>query len=72
MAEKGEQQPRSLSVAFLKPIMDEDQAGAAINALKTQYENFDKVYGVCADERYSIDAIEGEGSFDELLTFVAQ
>lgn len=72
LAEKGEQQPRSLSVAFLKPIMDEDQAGAAINALKTQYENFDKVYGVCADERYSIDAIEGEGSFDELLTFVAQ
>ena len=72
LAEKGEQQPRSLSVAFLKPIMDEDQASAAINALKTQYENFDKVYGVCADERYSIDAIEGEGSFDELLTFVAQ
>lgn len=72
LAEKGEQQPRSLSVAFLKPIMDEDQAGAAINALKTQYENFDKVYGICADERYSIDAIEGEGSFDELLTFVAQ
>lgn len=72
LAEKGEQQPRSLSVAFLKPVMDEDQAGAAINALKKQYENFDKVYGACADSRYAIDAIDGEGSFDELLAFVAQ
>ena len=72
LAEKGDQQPRSLSVAFLKPVIDEDQAVAAINALKKQYENFDKVYGDCAAERYAIDAINGEGNFDELLTFVAQ
>ena len=72
LSEKGDQQPRSLSVAFLKPVIDEDQAVAAINALKKQYENFDKVYGDCADERYAIDAINGEGNFDELLTFVAQ
>ncbi|WP_372740047.1 type I-E CRISPR-associated protein Cas7/Cse4/CasC [Neptunomonas sp.] len=71
LAEKGEQQPRSLSVAFLKPIMDEDQAGAAIKALKQQSVNFDKVYGACADTRYAIDAIAGEGSFADLLAFVA-
>lgn len=71
LAEKGEQQPRSLSVAFLKPVMDEDQAGAAIKALKQQAENFDKVYGACADRRYAIDATAGEGSFADLLTFVA-
>ena len=43
LAEKGTQQPRSLSVAFLKPVTDEDQATAAIAALQLQAENYDKV-----------------------------
>lgn len=72
LAEVGEQQPRSLSVAFLKPVLAEDQAFEAIAALEKQVENMDKVYGVCADKRYSINAIEGEGSFAELSQFVAQ
>lgn len=72
LAEKGEQQPRSLSVAFLKPIQDEDQAGSAIAALTRQVENFDKVYGACADSRYEINAMTGEGSFAELSEFVTQ
>src|SRR5690554_3110258 len=72
LAEKGTQQPRSLSVAFLKPIVDEDQATAAIAALQLQADNFDKVYGACADERHAINAIQGEGSFDELAQFITQ
>lgn len=71
LAEKGPQQPRNLSVAFLKPINDHDQATAAINALQKQVENFDKVYGDCADDRYQFNAIAGEGSLAELLEFVA-
>ncbi|MBD2809417.1 type I-E CRISPR-associated protein Cas7/Cse4/CasC [Xenorhabdus sp. Vera] len=70
LAEKGEYQPRSLSVAFLKPIEGEDQANSAILALKNHVENFDKVYGACADTRYSISAVTGEGSFAELVQFV--
>lgn len=72
LAEKGEQQPRSLSVAFLKPIQDNDQATAAISALQKQVENMDKVYGECADERYQINVFEGEGTLKELLEFVAK
>jgi len=72
LAEKGEQQPRSLSVAFLNPVTEADQASAAIQALTNQVENFDKVYGACADARYSINAVSGEGSFTELSDFVAQ
>lgn len=72
LAEKGTQQPRSLSVAFLRPVNDEDQASAAIAALQLQADNFDKVYGACADERYAINAIQGEGSFDELAQFITQ
>ncbi|WP_421855506.1 type I-E CRISPR-associated protein Cas7/Cse4/CasC [Marinomonas sp.] len=72
LAEKGEYQPRSLSAAFLKPIAAGDQAVDAIKALTKQAENFDKVYGECAETRYAIDAVNGEGSFEELKAFVAQ
>jgi CRISPR system Cascade subunit CasC len=71
LAEKGAQQPRSLSVAFLKPVTDDDQAFAAIQAIETQTNNFDAVYGECADSRYAINAVEGTGTLKELLEFVA-
>lgn len=70
MVEKGEQQPRSLSAAFLKPVKGEDQAAEAIKALNRQADNFDKVYGQCADSRYAINAVDGEGSFEALQAFV--
>ncbi|PHM50661.1 type I-E CRISPR-associated protein Cas7/Cse4/CasC [Xenorhabdus miraniensis] len=72
LAEKGEYQPRSLSVAFLKPIYGEDQATDAITALEEQKDNFDNVYGACADTRYSINAVTGEGRFTELVQFVTE
>ncbi|MBM7454225.1 CRISPR system Cascade subunit CasC [Oceanisphaera litoralis] len=71
LAEKGEQQPRSLSVAFLKPIVGENQAEDAVQALQRQVDNFDKVYGACADDRYTVNALEGEGNFEQLKAFVA-
>ena len=72
MAEKGQQQPRSLSVAFLKPINDQDMATAAIDAISKQAANFDKVYGACAESRYEVNAMIGEGSFAELCQFVTE
>lgn len=71
LAEKGDQQPRSLSVAFLKPITGENQAEDAVLALQQQADNFDKVYGTCADARYAVNALEGAGSFEQLKTFIA-
>lgn len=70
MAEKGPQQPRSLSVAFLKPVQSQDQAAEAIQRLEAQIEKFDRVYGECADQRYAINAEVGNGTFDELMTFL--
>jgi len=49
LAEKGEQQPRSLSVAFLKPIESRKYDDDSIAAIKKHQENMDKVYGSCAD-----------------------
>ena len=70
LAEKGAQQPRSLSVAFLKPIASNDMADAAIKSMKKQVENYDRVYGDCADDRCELNAMTGEGTLAELLNFV--
>ena len=72
LAEKGAQQPRSLSVAYLKPVADTDMCHAAISAIKQQVENFDNVYGACADSRYSFNVATGEGSLAELIQFVTE
>jgi len=75
LAEKGDQQPRSLSVAYLKPIMDrenKDFITDSITALVTQRDNFDKVYGACSDSHYQMDVSKVDGSLAELLDFVSQ
>jgi CRISPR system Cascade subunit CasC len=72
LAERGDQQPRSLSVAFLKPVNGSDQLNSAIKVLSQQCENFDKVYGRCADHRLSMNAATGEGSLDDLIRFATE
>ncbi|GAB2189197.1 type I-E CRISPR-associated protein Cas7/Cse4/CasC [Sessilibacter sp. MAH1] len=73
LAEIGDQQPRSLSAAFLKPIMqDADYLKASIEQLNRQKENFDKVYGNCSDAKYALNALEGEGSMSELMAFICE
>lgn len=71
LAEKGAQQPRSLSLAFVKPVDDKDYAGAAIEVLERVRDNMDKVYGACADARNQFNALAGEGSLKDMLDFVA-
>lgn len=70
LVEKGEQQPRSLSLAFVKPVLAGDYAQDAINALKIVKENMDGVYGPCADEHYEIDVLAAKGKMSELISFV--
>lgn len=74
LAEKGDQQPRSLSVAFLKPIAKnaEDYGADAVAALKKQQDNFNSVYGPCADASYTLNALKPEGTLTQLLTFVTE
>lgn len=60
LAEKGDQQPRSLSVAYLKPINhreNDDFVRDAIDALVKQKNSFDRVYGECADDRYELNVL---------------
>lgn len=71
LAEKGEQQPRSLSLAFVKPVAGLDHASEAITVLRRLRDNMDQVYGACADSRYELDVLAGTGRVAELLDFVA-
>lgn len=74
LAESGDQQPRSLSVSFLKPVnkQAEDYGAEAITALEQQRNNFNTVYGDCADSHYSFNAMTGEGKLTELLAFLSE
>lgn len=75
LAEKGPQQPRQLSAAFLKPVDDEDMATVAIDRLEKLRDNMNKVYGDygdCADSRYSINVVNpDENTLEGLLKFAA-
>ena len=67
LCETGNQQPRSLSVAFLKPVHKGDMLSIAINQLHKALENMDKVYGDCADKRCIMNAMAGEGDITSLI-----
>ena len=74
LAEKGDQQPRSLAQAFLKPIKpygDDSMFDKSVTALDIRCANFDAVYGSCADSRYIVNAETPAGSIVDLIEFVA-
>ncbi len=70
LSEKGPQQPRSLSVAFLKPIISQDQLSDAIKALENQKDNFDTIYGKCSETSKKFNVLTGEGTLNEIKEFV--
>jgi len=75
LAEKGTRQPRSLSVAFLKPVSEKGDGmlANAIEALQSTRANMDKVYGALSDvDPCVVNAATGEGSLDALLRFVSE
>jgi CRISPR system Cascade subunit CasC len=71
MAEKGDQQPRNLASAFLRPFDGEDPLAEAVDRLETTCERMDRAYGPAADERYVLDVMGERGTLNDLLTFVA-
>lgn len=72
LAEKGTRQPRSLSIAFLKPVEGPDMLSSAIASIESTRSKMNNVYGAIADSFYSVNAFIGEGSLNDLLRFVAE
>lgn len=75
LAEKGNRQPRALSLAFMKPVGEKDEGMLvnAVRALETMRANLDKVYyqGVALDSK-SINAVTGEGDFSALKAWASE
>lgn len=72
LLEKGTQQPRSLSLAFVRPVNGADYAQEAITALSTVRKNMDTVYGACSDAHEEFNVLTGQGSLETLLQFAAK
>jgi len=76
LAEKGNRQPRALSLAFMKPVSDygDGMLANAVQALESMRDNLDQVYyeGQALASRKLVALPErAEGSFKELLGFAA-
>ncbi|MBW7983478.1 type I-E CRISPR-associated protein Cas7/Cse4/CasC [Enterobacillus tribolii] len=79
LAESGDKQPRSLSVAFFQPVRGDNQVQQAIERLEQQCLRFDDAYGECAQSRYvlNVEPVKSElvketGSLSGLLDFICQ
>ena len=72
LAEKGDRQPRSLSSAFIDPVEGTGMLGKSILKLNQARDGFDKVYGACASDSITINAMSGEGSLDSIKKFVSK
>lgn len=55
LAEKGDQQPRSLAQAFLKPVRGQDMMNSAVKELEDRRKKFGAVYGACSDQHIALN-----------------
>lgn len=75
MAERGNDQPRQLSGAFLKPVSGDDFMTASIEALDDHRDKMEKAYhdGTSKLAEFKImDTKSGSGSLSEIIDFVSQ
>lgn len=70
LAEIGTQQPRTLAAAFAQAVKGENIIEDSILALTSTCEQMDAVYGACAEERKTMNAVKGEGSLADIQSFV--
>lgn len=71
LVERGSRQPRSLSVAFLKPVegKKDGQLLEAISSLEATRNNIDACYGPVADSFYVLNSADGKGTLEAAVAF---
>ncbi len=67
LCEVGSQQPRTLSVAFLKPVDSTSMLDASILQLEETRSKMDKVYGDCSDRFVVMNANTAQGSLQDVI-----
>ena len=68
MAEAGEQTPRTLGAAFLKPVAGHDPMADSVASLHALRDAMDGAYGACADRRAEM-LVGGGGALEDILAF---
>ncbi len=72
LAERGTQQPRSLSVAFLKSVYGEDVLKTTIEKLEETRDEMDRGYGKCYEKSKTYNAFTKTGTLEEIIQFVEE
>jgi len=72
LAEKGDQQPRTLAAAFVKPIKGDDLLANSIDELQRTREDMDLAYGACADSHAIMNVAARVGSLSEIQAFATE
>lgn len=67
LCETGNQQPRSLSVAYLEPVGGVSMLSAGIACLQEARARMDQVYGACASNTTEMNAHTGDGSLGAVI-----
>ncbi len=71
--EKGDQQPRQLSAAFLKPVRGDDLLASSIVCIDDVATKMNKAYGPCFDgEPYVMNVATGEGTLAQAVKFASE
>lgn len=69
LAESGDQQPRSLAAAFLRPVEGNDQGANSVQALLAFRDRIDQAYGVAASGSCEMNVLTGEGTLADVMAF---
>jgi CRISPR system Cascade subunit CasC len=68
LAERGDQQPRTLAGAFAKPVSGDDLMANSIDALGIFRSNMEKAYGPAADANAAMQ-VGGDGTLADIIAF---
>lgn len=67
LCEVGDQQPRSLSVAFIEPVWGDNILQKGIASLESTLTKMDAAYGPCATDRAAMNLLTGEGTLNSIV-----
>lgn len=70
--EKGAQQPRQLSAAFLKPVRGEDLLALSISQLEKLAADMNKAYGNCFDCSETMNVTGSDKTLEQIIAFAAK
>jgi CRISPR system Cascade subunit CasC len=72
LAEKGDQQPRTLAAAFVRPIKGDDLLSRSVEELQKTRDDTNLAYDACADAHAIMNVAARVGSLSEIQAFATE